>query len=112
MEQMQAPNQMTPDDDRAALGFSTQLMQQHLQSQMPQEAPQAQETAPQQEEIQEPVEDPQAGLDDLRTEIMDEIGSLKELIKENAPKDKNKELEDLKKQINDVINEPDETTEA
>lgn len=106
---------MTADRAKAALGNST-LLQSFLlpkaQAQQPQPTQEQPAQPSMQETMQQGQESMQNGLKDLETKIMGEIGNLKSVIEQQTPKDKNKELEDLKKQITDVLNESDTPSET
>lgn len=93
---------MTPDEAKASLGLATHLMS-HL---MPQ-APQTPEPAPQPPSNQGNPEDTQAQMQGLETRIMEEIGALKQEIKQAAGKDSGSEIETLKKEIEKVLNSND-----
>lgn len=96
-----------PNTVRAALGSAT-LLHGFLLPKAPPEAPQmtqnTPETAPEQPSMEETT---QKGLKDLETKFMGELTEIKEIMK---PKDKNKEIEDLKKQIMEVLNSDDNET--
>lgn len=98
---------LTDDETAAALGYITTLSEHS----MAQEAPQSPETAPQAQQEQQPPEQPKdeisPKIDALESRIMEEMATLRDEIKASAPKDKDKEIEDLKKQIEDVLNQED-----
>lgn len=99
-EESQLNNQINPDQAAASLAFATQLQQRLMQPQeQPVEGDMAAEIAPEQEQIANPQED----LEQMEGRIMEEIGGLKEMIEQSAPKDKDKEIEELKKQIKEVL---------
>ena len=97
-----------PDNARASLGFSTNLLSQFLQNQQPQQASsQPQETAPQSPTNQETGTDLQAEMQGLETRILDELTTLKKEIKKAQPKDANQELEDLKQELQGILDSND-----
>jgi hypothetical protein len=93
---------MNPQHDEKAghqaaanLSFATSLSQM-LQGQNPQQALQ----------MEQPVEQkPQEDIKGLEDRLMSEISDIKGMIEQSSAKDKNKEVEDLKKQIEEVLNE-------
>lgn len=87
---------------KANLGFVNTLQEHLLQHHT---SKQASEQKPQDSQPQE--EEPNK-LEDMESRIVDEISKVKKSIEENTPKDKNKELEDLKKEIEDVLNSDNE----
>lgn len=107
--QPQTPQPQVPEHNQtmANLGFIN-TMQEHLlqhkgKQKALQEAPQMPQNAPQ----PTPQPNPQEDMQSMETRLMGEIKGLKDTIEKNKPKDKNKELEDLKKQIEDVLKEND-----
>ena len=99
----QPSTQLNPTDTRATLGNLTHIMG-HL---IPQQQPdQSQNTAPEPPQNQQMPEDVNSQVSGLESRIFDELGTLREEIKKiGAPKDQNKELEDLKKQIETVLSQ-------
>ncbi len=101
-------NPQTQQDDKqghetaANLAFSTSLSQM-LQGNHPSQTSQEPQNAPEQEQNQAPQEDTNSKLEGLESRVMDEIKGIKDMIEQNTPKDKNKELEDLKKEIKSVL---------
>ena len=91
----------------ANLGFATTLSQMALQKMNP---PKQQLTTPQNSpqmppeptQTSEPKEDTQTQMKGLETRIMAQLEALKKDLK---PKDKNEELESLKQEIQEVLNE-------
>lgn len=94
----QGQNQLTPDQTAATLAFATHQMSQRLpQDQTP-------EPAPQPPTNQTNTSDTQAQMQGLETRIMDELGALKEEIKQVAANDSGKEINDLKTKIEAILN--------
>lgn len=102
---------ISPESAKASLGIAT-----HLQSMLLPKAPQGpqaqgtaqtSEPAPQPPTNQTTLTDTQAQIQGLESRIIDEIGALKEEIKKAQPLDSNKEIEALKKEIENVLNSND-----
>lgn len=93
------------------LGFIN-TMQEHLlkhkagkqQAIQPQETP---HKPPQQEQTSNPTEDMKTEIKGSEERIMDEIKALKEEMTKNSPDGKQKEIDDLRKQIQEVLDAPD-----
>lgn len=107
---------MTPSRAKAGLGQSTLLRtfllppkQAQNQPQAPQEQPQTPSQPTVQETMQQGTQTMQNGLKELETKFMGELEQIKSMMK---PKDKNEELEELKKQINDVLNDNGEASKT
>lgn len=102
-------NQMTPDEAAASLGFATTLSDQMMQSQVPPVEPQG---ASQQEGSQETgnteAVDIRAEIQGVEERLMETIESLREEIKSASPDKSRQEIESLKKQLSDILNEQDE----
>lgn len=103
--------QMNADDAKASLGIATALQQQ-LMPQAPQDAaqtsePNGQSPAPEPPTNQTTPEDTQAQMEGLESRIMDELGTLRDEVKQVAGKDTGKELEDIKKQIQTILDSND-----
>lgn len=96
---------ITPDRAKAALGNATLL-----QSFLLPKAPQTPQNAPQPMETPKPEVDVKGEIQGSETRLMSEITKLKDMIEANAPKDKNKELDDLKKEIEKVLSQSDDNT--
>mgnify|MGYP002868122821 CR=1 FL=1 len=98
---------MTPEEAKASLGIATYLQGQHLQSQMPQDTPVEGDTSPGSEPgtTEQPgqQQDVQAEIQGLETRLMDELKTLREDMKTQG--DGKAELADLKKQIEQILNE-------
>src|ERR1043166_9601531 len=91
------------ENAKASLGIATHLMSQL----MPQQAPEGQETQEMDQgeaQTMEPQKDPVTEIQDLKTEIISELQSIREDMKTMQPKDEKSEINDLKKQIEDVLN--------
>ena len=92
---------MTPEDAKASLGIATHLQDQLMPQQAPQEPtspanePGASQPAPQQ--------DITAEIQGLETRITDELKTIREEMKTQG--DGKAELADLKKQIEQILNE-------
>lgn len=94
---------LSPDQAKASLGIANHLLA-HLMPQAPQaQAPQTPEPAPQPPTNQETSNDTANQMSGLEERIMSEIGALKEEIKKAQPQDSNKEIEALKKEIEQVL---------
>lgn len=91
-------NGLTADETAASLAFATHHMGQGLQASQPQNP------APQQAQPQEPQKDPLTEMQDLQGQIMSELQTIKEDMKALQPKDEKNQINDLKKQIEDVLN--------
>lgn len=103
----QADNQIDPATMRASLGFATSALQQGLSQEQPQalDATQQPNPAPQPPTNQETPKDLLSEMQGLESRIMDEIGVLKSEIQKASPKDSGHELENLKKEIEKIINQ-------
>lgn len=108
-ETTQAPPQDThgsqnPDQSAAALSFATMLSE-GLMPQAPVEAPQEAQEAPVSPESapQEAQTEPDTNtrLNELEARIFEELDDIKSMVK----KDSNSEVEDIKKQLEEIINE-------
>lgn len=107
--------EMSPEDAKASMGIATALSEKMMMSQgaqsgpqqAPQQGPQAPQNDPGQEEMQEPMQDPGmkeegdlgAKIDELKKDIIE--------IKEALESSGDKEIEDLKKEIQNVLNQDD-----
>lgn len=114
--------QMTPDRAKAALGNASLLQsfllpahtpeskQAHMINTGQMEAPKPQPTPEQKPEAEkQPEKDP---LKEMESKFMGELDKIKDLIEQSKPKDEKTEIADLKKQIQEVLNdtnEPDQT---
>lgn len=109
--QSQDQNPLGSDETQALLAFNTNLLEHTIpQGQEPQEGSQESESAPRQEQSQEPQPDPITELQDLKTQVLGELQSMREDIKlmaQGNPKDERSEIDDLKKQIEQVLNSSD-----
>lgn len=103
--ELQIPDtKMTPEEAKASLGIAT-----HLQNQL---LPQGQDSqtsnpAPEAPTNQTTPEDTQAQMQGLESRLMDELQTLKAEIKKTAPKDSGSEIENLKQEIDAVLNSND-----
>lgn len=100
MDTQQSQVDMTPDQAKASLGLATHLMS-HL---MPQ-APPAQDPAQGAPSNQTTPEDTQNQIQGLEQRLMDELQTLRAEMKTQG--DGQKELSDLKKQIEQILNSND-----
>lgn len=101
---------ISPESAKASLGIATHLQSMLLpkaQGPQPQGTAQTSEPAPQPPTNQTTPEDTQAQMQGLESRIIDEIGALKMEIKKAQPQDSNKEIEALKKEIENVLNSND-----
>lgn len=88
--------EMTPEEAKASLGIATMLQQQHLDSQMPPESSEGAENTQSGEKQQI---DPEALKEEISGDLMkevkkmikEEIGGIKDMIKEALKEDGNKE---------------------
>ena len=100
----QISQDLTPEEAKASMGIAT-----HLMGQLQQPPPNGSETQnPDQQEAQpqEQQKDPLAEIDTLRSEIMSELQTMKEDMKvAMEPKDEKAQIADLKRQIDQAINE-------
>lgn len=98
---------LTPDQIGSHLGFVTHALQQGLSQEQPQalDATQQPNPAPQPPTNQETPKDLLSEMQGLESRIMDEIGVLKSEIQKASPKDSGHELENLKKEIEKIINQ-------
>lgn len=104
----QPPMQMSADEAKAHLGTATYLQSLLLPQGQPQQTADNANPAPQDPSNQTTPEDATSQLQGLETRIFDELGTLKDEIKQIADsKESSKELEDLKKQIEDVLSSND-----
>lgn len=107
----QPTNQLTHDQVGATLGNMTHIMShllpQKQATQQPQ-APQTPETAPSPPTNQETGTDLKAEMQGLEGRIFDELDVLKQEIQKSQPQDANKELQDLKTQLQAIIDGKDE----
>jgi hypothetical protein len=98
-------NQMTPEEAKASLGLATHL-QSFLLPKGQGQASQTSDSAPgEAQPPEQPTTDMKAEIQALESRIMQEIGGLKQEIQKAQPKDANQEIDDLKKQIEAVLNE-------
>lgn len=98
--------QMTNDELAAAMGFMTTLGDQQMMAQQEaMEGEQTQESAQGGEETGESQKEPMAEIESLKTEIMDELKTLREEVKSQG--DGKQELAELKKQIEEILNSSD-----
>ncbi len=103
--QQSQPN-ITPEDAKAGMGIATHL-QSFLLPQGQQSSPSTPQQAPSQgaPTNQENPTDVKAEISGLESRLMDELDTLKSQMKTQG--DSNKELEDLKKEIEKVLNSND-----
>lgn len=109
MPPQQSQQEMSPDEAKAALGIATSLQEQMMAQMGMQEQPQEGTTEgemPQgEEQTQEPQKDQAQGIEELKSEILQEIQTLREEVK--AQGEGSKEITELKKKIEDILNETD-----
>lgn len=100
-------SQMNHGDAKASMGIATFLQSHLLPQKQPgqdqAQAPQTPEIVPQPPTNQETSNDTANQMSGLEERIMSEIGALKEEIKKAQPQDSNKEIEALKKEIEQVL---------
>lgn len=105
----QPDSQLSPDRAKASLGMATRLQDMLL----PQAQPQGQQTpesGQQPASAPQPQKDPMTEMQGLKDEIMKELQTMKQdiqLIAQGDPKEERSQVSELKKQIEDVLNEPD-----
>lgn len=100
MDNQQSQVDMTPDEAKSSLGVANHLLS-HLMPQAPQ-TPQAQDPAQGVPTNQTNQEDTQNQIQGLETRLMDELQTLRAEMKTQG--DGQKELSDLKKQIEAILN--------
>lgn len=102
----QEQSQLTADEAKASLGIATNLQNQLLEYNHPQEAPQTQESAPQEAETPKeekaPTEekDPMKEMELMFTTKLDEI-------RQELKKDNQREIDQLKETITSALAEED-----
>lgn len=109
MEQEITQEDISPEEAKASLGFSTTLVEQMLAQMNPQMAEEAtqESEAPTEvmpEEEEEPIEDIDVKLVEMEDRLTSKIDSLSKDMKT----DDSKELENIKKQLEDILNEEDD----
>ncbi len=107
----QTTQPMSHGDLKASMGVAT-FLQSHLipqqgQQQQPQ-APQTPEIAPETPTNQTTPSDTSAEMQGLESRIMDELGTLKAEIEKTQPQDANKELQNLKTELQALLDSKDE----
>ncbi len=112
---MNSPKTQPKTDANTAagnLGFINTMQEQLLQHKGKQNgvkplqnSPQPAQNAPQQEQKPEVNKEPHSDLDGLETRIMSEIVSLRKEIQDSKPKERETEIEELKKQIEEALHE-------
>lgn len=102
-EQSQPNSDMTPEEAKASLGIATYLQGQLL----PQGEPSPDEGVSENARGGEEKQDVGQSLQEMELRLKDEIMSIKEMIKENSPEKESKEIDALKKEIEDVLNSDD-----
>jgi hypothetical protein len=99
-EQSQAQPDMSPEEAKASLGIAT-----HLQSGLMPQAPTSPGNEPGTTQQPEQGQDVQAEIQGLESRLMDELKTLREEMKTQG--DGKAELQDLKKQIEEILNSSD-----
>lgn len=99
---------MHPDHARAVLGTTTHIRSLLIPPAQAQQAPQVPNPAPQPPTNQETGTDMKAEMQGLESRIFDELGTLKQEIQKAQPQDANKELQDLKQQLQGIVDGNDQ----
>lgn len=109
MNQPKSQPKISPNDAAGNLGFVNTMHEQLLQYKGKQAGVQPTQSSPNPQNApgQEQKENPQ--IEKVETNILTEIEGIKKQLEEMKPKDKNKELDDLKKEIEQVLAESDDS---
>lgn len=102
MPPQQSQTDLSPEDAKASLGIATTLQDQLLGNAGEQEAPTTPQNEPGTQDSPENRVDVKEEISGLETRLMDELQTLREEMKTQG--DGKKELEDLKAQIEKILN--------
>lgn len=98
---------LDPGVGRALLGATTHIRSHLIPPAQAQQTAQNAEPAPQPPTNQQTGTDMTAELQGLESRIFDELGTLKDMVQKSQPQDANKELKDLKDQLQSVLDSND-----